>query len=369
MQVCGGGQMLNRRQTLTAGVLGGAGAIIGRPAVAANARVLNLVSDYPAHSSSYQATRRFADMVTALSFGRLRIVSHAAGELVKPFESFAAVSTGLADLYVSAEYYHADVVGPAANFFTAVPFGLTAREFAAWIDHGGGQALWDEFSAPHNVKALYVGNAGIQMGGWFRTPVNTLSEFKGLRYRIVGLAAKVLERVGVVTVALPGSDVLPALRSGALDAVEWVGPASDLSLGFHTIAKNYYYPGWHEPGGATSLGINLKVWESLSPEEQLLIQFATRESNAHLLSKYDHDNPVVLDQLQREFGVQMQRFSDDILVALGRESMALIADIANHDSFSRKVHDSFMEFRRKAMLWSSVSDGPFSDARERVSRA
>jgi TRAP-type mannitol/chloroaromatic compound transport system substrate-binding protein len=359
--------MVNRRNAIAVGVAAAASALQGRPAVAANVRVLNLVSDYPAQSSSYQATKRFADLVSTLSSGRIKIVPHAAGELVRAFESFAAVSAGLADLYVSAEYYHANVTGPAANFFTAVPFGLTAREFAAWIDFGGGQQLWDEFAAQSDIKPLYIGNAGIQMGGWFKTPIESLSEFKGLRYRIVGLAATVLERVGVVTVALAGSDVLPALRSGALDAVEWVGPAADLSMGFQTIAKNYYYPGWHEPGGATSLGINLRVWESLTTEEQLLFQVAARESNANLLARYDHDNPVVLDQLLREDGVVMRQFSDDILRALAQESMALIADIASHDSLSAKIHSSFMEFRRKTMLWSSVADGPFTVARQRFS--
>jgi TRAP-type mannitol/chloroaromatic compound transport system substrate-binding protein len=364
---------LKRRQILGqagAGLAGVAlvagGSAAAQQAVTGKTRSLKLVSDYPEKSSSFKATKRFADIVSRLSAGRLHIEAYAAGQFVRAFESFDAVASGLADMYVSAEFYYASGRSPAYHFFTSVPFGLTAREFCAWIDHGDGQALWDELAARFNIKPFYIANAGIQMGGWFKKPPRSLEDLRGLRYRIPGLASQVLETFGVITVNLPASDILPALQGGALDAVEWVGPASDLSLGFQSIAPYYVYPGWHEAGGATSLGINLDVWHSLDPVDQELLGFAARESNAHVLGYYDYNNPVVLDQMEHGGGVTLEAFSPEMLDAFAQTSETVIADIVAGDSFALKVHESFKKFRAQANRWSAVTDSSYLAARSRL---
>src|SRR5262249_42766788 len=151
---------------------------------------------------------------------------------------------------------------PAMQFFAAVPFGFTADEFFAWIQHGGGQVLWDALSGQFNIKSLPCGNTGCQMGGWFTREVTSPEDFQGVRYRMAGPGAEVLRRLGAIVVTLAGGDIMPALKSGAIDATEWIGPWLDTALGLHHVAGYYYFPGFHEPCANQSVGINKKVWES-----------------------------------------------------------------------------------------------------------
>jgi TRAP-type mannitol/chloroaromatic compound transport system substrate-binding protein len=136
---------------------------------------------------------------------------------------FDAVSAGVADMYHSFESYF-EKKSPAFNFFSAIPFGFTADEMAAWIHFGGGQELWDELSGGFNIKPLMAMSTGAQMGGWFTKEVTGPQSYAGLRYRMPGLGGEVLRRLGAVVVNLPGGEITAALKSGAIDASEWVGP-------------------------------------------------------------------------------------------------------------------------------------------------
>ena len=169
-------------------------------------------------------------------------------------------------MYHSADNYFGSK-SPALNFFSAVPYGMTADELSSWIAFGGGQALWDEVDAPFNIKPLMCMNTGVQMGGWFNKEVNSPADFKGLRYRMPGLGAEVLRRMGATVVTTPGSEIMTALKSGAIDASEWVGPWLDIALGLDNAADYYYYPGFHEPGTHYTLGINKTLWDGLTPSD------------------------------------------------------------------------------------------------------
>jgi len=217
--------------------------------------------------------QRLADRITAMTEGRIAVKLFAAGELVGAFDSFDAVSQGNAEGYHAAEYYWQGK-SKAFNFFTAVPFGLTASELNAWIYHGGGQELWDELAADFGLKSFLAGNTGVQMGGWFAKEVNSVDDFKGLKFRMPGLGGEVLRRMGAAVVALPGGEIFPALQSGAIDATEWVGPWNDLAFGFHRIVKFYYFPGFHEPGSGLAFSMNKKVWDGLPDSDKAIVEAA-----------------------------------------------------------------------------------------------
>src|SRR5262249_27876319 len=152
------------------------------------------------------------------------------------------------------------------------PFGFTADEFFAWIQHGGGQVLWDALSGQFNIKSLPCGNTGCQMGGWFTRGGTSPTDFTGVRYRRCGPAGQGSCRSGATVVTLPGGDIMPALRSGAIDASEWIGPWLDTALGLHRVAGYYYYPGFHEPSANQSVGINKGVWESFDAADRQIIE-------------------------------------------------------------------------------------------------
>ena len=160
-------------------------------------------------------------------------------------------------------------------------------------------SLWDELSAGFGLKAFLCGNTGPQMGGWFTKELTSIEAFKGLRYRMPGLGGDVLRRLGAVVVTLPGGEIIPSLRSGAIDASEFVGPWVDMALGLHKAAKYYYYPGFHEPGAAVSLAVNKKLWEGLDSTEKSIIEGAAAAENMRSLAEATAANATRLRSLSK----------------------------------------------------------------------
>ena len=359
---------MKRRQFLrgaaTAGIVGAAAAAtFPAPAIAQGKRQLKMVTTWPKNFPGLgTGAERLAKRITDMSDGELTVKVFAAGELVPPFESFDAVSSGTADIYHAAEYYWQGK-SKAFNFFAAVPFGLTATEMDSWIYFGGGQQLWDELGAGFNLKPFLAGNTGVQMGGWFNEEVNSIEDYKGLKIRMPGLGGEVLRQIGAAAVSLPGGEIFPALQSGAIDATEWVGPWNDLAFGFYKVTKYYYYPGFHEPGTALSSAVNLKVWESLSVAHKAVIQSAMAAENNTTLAEFNARNNDSLDVLRNKHKVQLRKFSDPVLNAIGEASGRVVAEAAASDPMTQKVYDSFIAFRKKAIAWSKISDQAYWDAR------
>ena len=162
----------------------------------------------------------------------------------------------------TASYYYFGK-DPTFAFGTAVPFGLNARMQNAWMYHGGGMELMNEFYKKFNIHALPAGNTGCQMGGWFRREIKTPADLRGLKMRIGGFAGTVMQKLGVVPQQIPGGEVYSSLEKGTIDAAEWVGPYDDEKLGFAKIAPYYYYPGWWEGGAMLHHFFNLDKWNAL----------------------------------------------------------------------------------------------------------
>lgn len=193
------------------------------------------------------APENFADLLNKMSNGRIQITVYGANEIVPAMGVFDAVSSGSVEMGHGAAYYWKGKI-PASSFFTAIPFGMNATEFNAWLHYGGGLEMWRDIYAPFNLIPFAGGNTGVQMGGWFNREINSIADFKGLKMRIPGYAGEIFTRAGGTAVNIPGGELYTALQSGVIDATEWVGPYNDRAFGFQQIAKFYYYPGWQEPG-------------------------------------------------------------------------------------------------------------------------
>jgi TRAP-type mannitol/chloroaromatic compound transport system substrate-binding protein len=286
----------------------------------------------------------------------------AAGELVKPLEVFDAVSSGVVDMYHSAEYYW-ERRSPAFNFFAAVPFGFTADELAAWIHFGGGQKLWDELSANYNIKPLLSTNTGVQMGGWFTKEVTGRESYAGLKYRMPGLGGEVLRRLGAIVVTLGGGEIVPALRSGAIDASEWVGPWNDMHLGLHKVSKFYYYPGFHEPGTGVATGINKTRWDSLTAEDRDAITTVVNAEYTYSLAEFNTNNAKSLQELSQDKNIEIRKFDDSLLQALGKASGEVIAEVGSKVPLTRRIYQSYIDFRSRCTPWSDIADRSYLNAR------
>ncbi|MEQ8964598.1 MAG: TRAP transporter substrate-binding protein [Azospirillaceae bacterium] len=353
---------IERRNLMKAAALGGVGAAAAaassfpKPALAQERRELTMVTTWPKNFPGLgTGAQRTADRITAMTGGELTVNLYAAGELVGAFDSFDAVSSGNADCWHGAAYYWQGK-SQALNFFSAVPFGFTATEYAAWVNYGGGQELWDEVNAQFGVKSMACGNTGVQMGGWFRQEVNTPEDFNGLTMRMPGLGGEVMRRLGAAVVSLPGGEIFPSLQSGAIDATEWVGPWNDLAFGFYRVANYYYYPGFHEPGTALEFGLNLDLWNSLSDTHKEIVKAACHAETDIMLSEFNARNGESLNSLINEHGVELRQFSDEIYAAFGQYSEEVLAEAGASDEITGRVYESFVDFRSKVSEWTSLAD-------------
>jgi TRAP-type mannitol/chloroaromatic compound transport system substrate-binding protein len=359
-----GTKSIDRRKLLVGGGLAaGIAATFPAPAIAQGIRELNLVTSWPKGLPGLgTSAERVGRSITAASGKRIQVKVFGAGEMVSAFEAFDAVSAGVADMYHSAEYYW-ETKSPGFSFFAAVPFGFTADEMAAWIHFGGGQALWDELSAGFGVKGLLSTNTGVQMGGWFTKEVQGPESYKGLRYRMPGLGGEVLRRLGSVVVALPGGEIIPALKSGAIDASEWVGPWNDLVLGLNKVSKFYYYPGFHEPGTVLSTGINKKLWDSFSAEDRAMITMVAAAEYTTSLAEFNANNARALQQLRQDKSIEIRKFDDAVLQALGKASQEVVGAIGQKDPMTRRIYESYMAFRGLSTRWAELAERGFLNAR------
>jgi TRAP-type mannitol/chloroaromatic compound transport system substrate-binding protein len=353
--------MKTRRRDVLLGVA--AAGSLPAPAIAQGIKELKMVTSWPKGMPGVQTSaERLAQSITTLSDGRLKVTVYPAGSLVRPFEVLDAVGAGVADMYHAPDYYFG-AKSPALYFFCTVPYGLTADEVCSWIDFGGGQALWDEVHAPFSIKPLMALNTGVQMGGWFNKEINRPEDFKGLRYRMPELGAEVLRRMGATVVTTPGGDIVGALKSGAIDAAEWVGPWLDMDLGLDKAAEYYYYPGFHEPGSNTTLGINKTLWDELTASERALIEVAAQAEVTRSLAEFNAENVKWLKILRADERIKVRRFNDELIKTFGKLSKEVLADTAAKDPLTRKVYDSYTAFLAGMMDWGELSETGYRDTR------
>ncbi len=304
-----------------------------------------------------------AKLITEMSGGRMKVKVYGAKELVPAFEVFDAVSNGTAEMGHAGAYYWKGK-SEAVQFFSSVPFGLTAQEMNAWLYYGGGIELWKELYGQFGLIPVPTGNSGVQMAGWFNREIKSVDDLKGLKMRIPGLGGEVLRRAGGTTVNIPGGELFTSLQSGALDATEWVGPYNDLAFGFYKITKYYYYPGWHEPGSTIECMINKKAFNELPKDLQSIVLTACKAANLDMLSEYTARNNQALDTLINKHNVQVLPLPDPVLKKLKEISEEVVTEIAGKDPMARKIYDSYSKFKKQVLPWTAVSEQAYLKARD-----
>src|ERR1700733_1187661 len=298
---------------------GGAAGLVGAlatPALAqSDKRKWRMITSWPKRlPGPGMSAERIAERIGSLSGGRIEITVSAAGEIVPAFEVLDAVGSGVAEMGHTAAFYWQGKE-PAAAFFTTVPFGLLPNEHVAWIDAGGGQALWDELYAPFGVKPFMGGNTGVCMGGWFRREPKGLDDLKGLKIRSLGLGGEVYRRLGATPQTTPPGEILTSLQSGVLDAAEFVGPGTDIALGLYRVAPFYYGPGFNKPNGTGECIVNLKAWEALDAEMKAIVAHACATEANFALAEMERLNTEALQALTERFGVQLRAFPQEVIAA------------------------------------------------------
>jgi TRAP-type mannitol/chloroaromatic compound transport system substrate-binding protein len=356
---------MDRRKFLTAGLSVGAAAAAGSLAAPGLVKAdeqtykLKMTCAYPGGSPFYSqgpgSANDFIQRVEAMSGGRIKIKFYAAGELIPALGGFDAVRDGTVDMNWGNAYFWSGK-SFAAQYFTAVPFGMDTLTVNAWLYEGNGQALWDEVYEPFGLKALPGGNTGMQMTGWFRKPITSVEDFKGLRMRIPGLAGKVYEKLGVSVKLLPGGEIFPALQRGVIDAAEFVGPFQDHKLGLMNAAKYYYATGWHEPSNVSELLMNKKMWDGLPPDLQAVIQNAAAATNQAGFVWSNANNAEALEDLVKNYDVKVAPLPDDIVETLRKLTFETLDELTAKDPLAKKVNDDYFAFKKQSDAWLNISE-------------
>ena len=343
-------------------LLAGEGRAQSRPATVSGERFdWKMVTTWPPGFPILgEGCQQLADLCREMSGGRLNITVYGGGELVPALEAFDAVRQGAAEVGSGAAYYWAGKL-PAAQFFAGYPFGLNAQQMNAWLLAGGGMELWRELYATVGLVPFAGGNTGVQMGGWFNRRIDSVADFRGLKMRMPGLGGRVLERLGGTPVLLPGGEIYTGLERGILDATEWVGPYHDYIMGFHEIAKYYYYPGWHEPGTNFEFFVNQDKYAALPPDLQRIFEVATHYINVYTLSAFEAKNAEYLEKLRGVPGLYILPYPNEVVALARRAAGEVMEEYADYDVTTRKVYASLTSFRKSAKPWSELTEQRFYD--------
>ncbi|MCK9214307.1 MAG: TRAP transporter substrate-binding protein DctP [Rhodoferax sp.] len=321
-----------------------------------------MTSAYPKGSPFYfdgpGSATDLAKRIKEMSDGRLNIQVFGAGELIPAFEGFDAVRAGTVEMNHANSYFWTGKTF-AAQYFTAVPFGMNFQGMNGWLYDGGGIDLWNEVYAPFGMVAMPCGNTGVQMTGWFKKEIKTVADLKGLKMRIPGLAGKVYANLGVDVKVLPGGEIFPALERGVIDAAEFVGPFQDRRLGLHKAAKFYYTTGWHESATVSELLINKVAWQTLPKDLQAIVQNAAAACNVISEAWCQKANAEAMEDLIKNQKVIAKPLPEGVIKALRIETDKVLAEAVIKDPMTKKVHNSYMAFMAKYQRWADVSEGAY----------
>ena len=319
-----------------------------------------LASSFPKSLDTlFGAADVISKRVAASTNNKFQIQVFAAGEIVPAFGVVDAVQNATIQCAHTAPYYFFGK-DPTFAFGCAIPFGMNDRQQNAWMMHGGGRQLYNDFLKEYNIVSFGAGNTGSQMGGWFRKEIKTVADLKGLKFRIGGTGGLVVAKLGAVPQQIPGGEIYPALEKGTIDAAEWVGPYDDEKLGFYKVAKFYYYPGWWEGGPELDLFVNNKAFSELPKDYQSVLESACAEANIDMMAKYDALNPPALKRLLSQ-GVKLAPFSNDIMAACYKATQEVYDEIATKNEKFRKIYEPWKKFRTDEVEWFSIAENRFDN--------
>lgn len=292
-----------------------------------------------------------SQMIKDASRGAFLLDIFEPNEIVPPF----SITDAVRDQKIEAGYtwlgYDQGKI-PASALVGAVPFGMEPWEYSAWWFEGNGKNLTETLYKKHNIHPIFCGMTGPETAGWFRKPIQSLEDLKGLKIRFAGLGGKVIEQLGASVTMLPGSEIFQALEKGAIDATEFALPIVDQQLGFDRVAKYNYYPGWHQPFTASHLIVNLTTWDSLDSNDQSLLELACTAGVIRNLSSSEGKQGAVVARF-KETGALPRVLSLEILRELERVTKRVLEQEAERDKDFAVIYESQLEFRQNYSHWKS----------------
>lgn len=293
---------------------------------------------------------RISGMIKDMSDGDFDVKVFEPGALAGGYAYYDPVSQGAIDAAYGT---------PGANqgknaalaFLSTWPFGPGALEFNAWLRYGGGIEIGKEIYAKDGMNYFYCGMIPPETSGWFRKPINSLDELKGLKMRFFGMGALVMQKFGVSTQQLAGGDIYPALELGTIDATEFAMPAIDRSLGFYQIAKYNYFPGWHQQATMFELLINKDTWNGMEKDQQAALETLCLASMTNSIAEGEAMQFEAMQKAQEQ-GVELRYWNEEML-NLFESTWLEVVEEQKKDPYFAKVWADMSDFRKNYQIWES----------------
>ncbi|WP_425072901.1 TRAP transporter substrate-binding protein [Sagittula sp. S175] len=321
---------------------------------AAHAESLVMQSIYPSSLPLLgDSGVRLTEQVEKLTGGDLTIEFNEPGAIVGGNEMWDAISTGAVDAGWYSPGFAQGII-PSAAIFTAVPFGPDVREYTAWWYNGDGKEIWAEITAPYNIHTELCTILVPEASGWFAKEINTPADLQGVKMRIFGLGANVMQKLGVEAQSMPVADTLTGLRLGTIDAAEVSFPLIDKSVSMNDYAKNYYFPGWHQQTSLITFIVNQDVWDGLDEQKQFAIQTACQANVALTSAEGEAKQLQPLADLEAA-GVTVHKWNDEMMGAFQTAWDEVVAEQSEADSDFKRAWESLSEFRANFSKWSDLA--------------
>lgn len=318
----------------------------------------------PTSSIYFELLKKFGDRIDKMTAGRLKIEVLPDGAVVPAFEILDAVDKGIVESGYAWTHYWSGK-HPAAGIFSnpmaGSGAGLDQLSHVAWIFEGGGYDLYRKFYSDIlkvNVEPLFVQPMGPDPLGWFKNPINSVADFKKLKYRSPpGITGEIFKEMGISAVALPGGEIVPAAQRGVIDAAEWIGPADDMNLGLHTVWKNYYLQGLHQSTDIGEVLFNKTFWNKLPADIQEIVRTAAMASMTETYTYNVYRNALAVKKLREEFKVTIHDTPRDFFPEFVRATTVVLDRYATKDAFFKQVLDSQRNFAKTVVpYWTKILD-------------
>ena len=316
---------------------------------------------------------KVAEMVKKMSKGKFIIKVEGKEKHKAPLGILDMVKGGQYQMGHSGSYYWK---GKDINtiWFTTIPFGMTADEQYAWFyyadeNHNGkpdGMEYMEKVYSKFKVLSFPGGNTGVQMGGWFRKPINSVSDLKGLKMRIPGLAGEVMAKLGVKVTNIPAGELYTSLDRGVIDALEWVGPGMDIKMGFHKVAP-YYYTGWHEPASEMQFLVNKRAFDRLPKEYQEMLITAMKAAAADMRYENFAMSAKAWAKMKTDYpNIKVKTFPKPVLKAMYKATQEVLQGYASKNKLFREIWENQKAWLKKARPWSMMSEYYYLQASQEI---
>ncbi|HXH84964.1 MAG TPA: TRAP transporter substrate-binding protein [Candidatus Tectomicrobia bacterium] len=321
-------------------------------------------SSWPAADFHQVNPKGLVEKIAEMSGGRLKIELHPAGAVVSSFEVLDAVNRGLLDAGHSWPGFWTGK-HPAATLFGSAPggpYGMNAEDYLGWIYLGGGLELYNELiqkELKSNVVVFPTFGETPEPQGWFRKPIKSIADLKGVKFRATGLSAEVFREMGMTVVSVAPGEIVPALERGVVDAAEFSDPSADMAIGLHHVRKFYHMPGIHQPTGIMEMQINKGRWDELPDDLKAIIKYAAMAEALHYTVKMLDRNSQDLLTLVTKQGVTVVETPKDVMNEILKAWDRVAERKVKENPFFAKVLESQKTWAQRVVPYRRCCHPPY----------